>query len=398
MRPRSVIPCGAGAMLITAAVLAGMPATAAQATPHGMRAATSAAQVAVPKKFRANSITWVSAQRGWVLGAAPCGTKTCTDVIATTNGGTTWTLRGRVPARIPRVGEPGTGVSEIRFGTPRIGWSFGPRLYRTGNGGRSWSRKQVPGHGKQILALAATATTTYAVVSPCAFGTGVCHRRGPLSLWRTATRTGRAWTRIPLALPINDFANVSAFGKTAYVVDAQRDVTGRRDKFYASTNNGRHFSARPAPCDSHPGSALAQAVATSATHVTLLCFGPTGPQPGEATKSAYRSANTGKTYTFAGATPVAGATIQTTQLAASRSGNLAVTSSSGGSFIYINDSQKQAWTTAVNAGDGGRGWNDIVYVSRTKGWVIYSPAGFFHGLGRIFRTRDSGHHWRAVTP
>jgi photosystem II stability/assembly factor-like uncharacterized protein len=182
------------------------------------------------------------------------------------------------------------------------------------------------------------------------------------------------------------------------VVDAQRNVTGRRDKFYASTDRGRHFHARPVPCDSLPGAAVEQAVATSARHVTLLCFGPAGPQPGEATKTVYRSADTGKTWTYAGATPVTGATLQTAQLAASRSGNLAVTSSSGGSLIYINDGGKRAWKTAVELGDGGRGWNDIVYASNRNGWVIYSPAGFFHGLGKIYMTRDSGHHWHAITP
>lgn len=399
MRPVRVIACGAAATLTTVAAVAGVPGTASGAARPGTGAAgASAVRVAVPRTFLANSITWISPRRGWVLGAARCGARTCTDVIATSNGGTTWTLRGKVPAHIPQVGEPGSGVSQIRFATTRIGWSFGPGLYRSGNGGRSWARQRVPGHGRQILALAATATTTYAMVSPCAFGTGLCHGRGPLSLWRTATRTGRRWTRIRLALPINDFAGVAAFGRTAYAVDAQRNVTGRRDKFYASTDGGRHFTARPVPCDSRPGSALWQAVPTSPTHVTLLCFGPTGPQPGQATKTAYRSANTGKTYTFAGATPVPGATMQTTFLAASPSGNLAVTTSSGGSLIYINDSHRRTWSTAVNLGDGGRGWNDIIYVTNTRGWVIYSPVGFFHGLGKIFTTRDSGRHWHAITP
>jgi photosystem II stability/assembly factor-like uncharacterized protein len=343
-------------------------------------------------------MSWISPRRGWVLGAARCGAKTCTDVIATTDGGVTWKLRGRVPAQIPPVGEPGTGVSAIRFGTPAAGWSFGPRLYHTSNGGRSWARRPVPGRGRQILALAATATTTYAIVSPCAFGTGLCRGRGPLSLWRTATRTGRTWTRIPVTLPINDFAALAAHGTTAYALDSQRDVNGRRDRLYASTDSGRHFSARPVPCDRLPGSALWEAVATSATRVALLCFGPAGPQPGQATKTVYRSASTGKSWIFAGATPVPGAQLQSTHLAASRSGNLAVTTASGGSFIYLNVSHRRAWTTAVALGDGGRGWGDIAYVTNRKGWAIYSPAGFFNGAGRILRTRDGGHHWRVITP
>src|SRR5690349_24939732 len=160
---------GAGAVLATVAVLAGIPAGAARATLPGPGPGITTALAAVPRLFRANSLTWISPRRGWVLGAARCGAKTCTDVIATTVGGATWKLRGTVPAQIPQVGEPGSGVSQVRFGTAQAGWAFGPRLYRTGDGGRSWARQPVPGHGRQVLALAATATTTYAMVSPCAF-------------------------------------------------------------------------------------------------------------------------------------------------------------------------------------------------------------------------------------
>src|SRR5262245_57701463 len=45
----------------------------------------------VPVSFKANSVTWVSAQRGWVLGAARCG-KNCSDVIGTSNSGKKWQL------------------------------------------------------------------------------------------------------------------------------------------------------------------------------------------------------------------------------------------------------------------------------------------------------------------
>jgi hypothetical protein len=35
---------------------------------------------------------------------------------------------------------------------------------------------------------------------------------------------------------------------------------------------------------------------------------------------------------------------------------------------------------------------------RSGGWATYSPAGFFHGLGKIYLTRDSGQHWHPITP
>ena len=69
------------------------------------------------------------------------------------------------------------------------------------------------------------------------------------------------------------------------------------------------------------------------------------------------------------------------ELAASPSGNLAVASWSDGSFIYINDSGTKTWQMPVGQGDGGLGWNDIVYVSNREAYVVYSPAGWFEGNG-----------------
>src|SRR5215471_17064467 len=110
MRPFRILVCAAGAALAAAATLGGTPAAAAGTTLPGTGPGITPARAAVPPSFRANSMTWISPQRGWLLGTARCGAKTCTDVIATTDRGVTWRLRGTVPAQIPQVGEPGTGV------------------------------------------------------------------------------------------------------------------------------------------------------------------------------------------------------------------------------------------------------------------------------------------------
>jgi hypothetical protein len=70
---------------------------------------------------------------------------------------------------------------------------------------------------------------------------------------------------------------------------------------------------------------------------------------------------------------------------------------SGGSFIYLNDT-RTTWRTSVFFHDGGRGWNDITYLTDKVGWIIYSPAAFFHGSGKLYTTRDAGLHWHIVTP
>jgi len=382
-------------LLIAAASLPAVVVPGTALAAHGVppSAATSPAR-AVPASFRATSLTWTSKQDGWVLGTARCGGKSCTEVIATTDAGKTWKLRGTVPAPIAQIGNPGSGVTQIRFGTSKAGWSYRPGLYRTFNSGRSWAHQRIPGNGQQILDLAATATSTYAIVSPCKFASGLCGGK-PLSFWRTSTSARRPWTKIALTLPANNAADVAVHGKTVYVIDAQRDVNGRKDKFYASTNGGRRFGSRPVPCDKQPDVALIQAVATSAAHVALLCLGNLGsPQPGNSTKIAYRSTDTGKTDTSAGTMPSLGTTAQ---LAASPSGHLAAESSSGGSFIYINNAVSR-WRTSVFFGDGGKGWNDIVYLTDSVGWIVYSPASYFHGSGKLYSTRDAGRHWHLVAP
>ena len=86
-----------------------------------------------------------------------------------------------------------------------------------------------------------------------------------------------------------------------------------------------------------------------------------------------------------------------TQLAASPSGNLAAASWSDGSFIYINDTQKRDWTMVEGIGDGGSGWNDIMYTTGKEAWVVYGPADFFADIGQLWVTHDAGRTW-AVAP
>jgi photosystem II stability/assembly factor-like uncharacterized protein len=371
-------------VVVPAVALLGATPAAANGTqnPASPRAAVSAG-------FKANSITWASPKQGWVLGTAPCGRQTCTQVIGTTDGAKTWGLLGTVNAPIAQIGDPTRpGITEIRFSTPKVGWAFRPKLFRTTDGGKSWASTPIPGRGKQVLDLASNATEAYAVVSNCKWMMGLCGKQ-PLSFWRTNTLTGSSWLRIPLSLPIYIAANVAVFGKTVYVVDPQPGAT---DKFYASTD-GRHFSARPVPCNKTPDIHLVQVVPSSKTDVALLCVG--NPGFSKADKFVFRSTNRGKTDTYAGTMSPYGFQ---SELAVSPSGNLAVASSSDGSFIYINDSHKTAWTTRVAYSDGGRGWNDIAYITNREAWVVYSPVDYFSGIGKLFVTRDGGRTWYLATP
>lgn len=353
----------------------------------------SAGTTKVPRGFRATSITWISPTQGWVLGAAPCGDRTCSYVLGTHDSGGTWQRVGRIGSPIAHIGLPEQpGVTEIRFATARVGFAFAPRLLRTTDGGHSWSVVPIPGDGRQILDLAGNHTTAFALVSPCGWQRfqGCA---GQLTLWRTHKLTGGRWSRIPLKLPLGTRGDVAVSGPTVYVVDPQEDLTGKRDVFYASTDGGRQFTSRPVPCDrpATPDVPLVQAVPTSTTDVALLCVG--NPGFSKAEKSVYTSTDTAEHDHYAGRM---GAFGYQSQLAASPSGNLAVASQSDGSFIYLNNTRGgRAWTTVWATSDGGAGWNDIAYLTDRVAWVVRGPLAGpgFSGRGRLYVTRDAGRHW-----
>ena len=389
------------AILVTSAALSGAASAAgagpgigigsrADAGARSGRQASAAPAAAVPHGFKAASITWTTRQHGWVLGAAPCGKKTCSDVIATTDGGTTWRLLGAVNSPLATMGQAVVaGITEIRFATAKVGWAFAPYLFHTTDGGSSWASMKIPGGGKQVIALAANATGAYAVVSTCKWAMGgLC----PISFWRTSALTGSSWTRIPLNLPKNITAEVAASGKTVYVVDPLSENSDLKDVFYASTDDGLQFSSRTVPCDNAEHDALIGVAASSQSDVALLCEG--NPGTGLSDKYVYTSSNTAKSYRFAGhlAPPNQNYGIQA-ELAESPSGNLAVATSSDGSLIFVNDTHKRTWTMLIAKSDGGAGWNDIVYVSNEEAWVVYAPVDDFSGIGQVYVTHDGGHHW-----
>jgi hypothetical protein len=76
-----------------------------------------------------------------------------------------------------------------------------------------------------------------------------------------------------------------------------------------------------------------------------------------------------------------------------------VASWSNGSWIYLNDSHKTTWTTALALGDNGVGFRDPAFSSSKVAWVVYGPVSLFPAdFGKLYVTRDGGQHWRLVTP
>jgi photosystem II stability/assembly factor-like uncharacterized protein len=374
---RSVIrPASAVAL----AVLLFIPASAA--------AASGASRL--PAGFQAQSISWASAQRGWLMGSETCGQTTCATVLGTTDGGTTWNTLGSMNA--PVTNEKANGVTEMRFADASNGWAAEPAFWATTDGGVTWQQQTPPGGGKQVLALAADSVVAYVVVSPCAFQHG-CNQ--PAQLWKTIPGSG-SWTQATLTLPpVIAFNTVLAVkGTVAYIaipagLDAGAGAT-LADTLDVTTD-GQTWTARPEPCRPDQGETLTGVAPISGLKVALMCQGNFA---GGSRKSVFRSTDAAATLQGAGIPPSLGNTLQ---LAASPNGTLVMSASSvPGDFIYRNG-QGRTWTTSVDFSENEMLWNDIVMVNDQKGWVIFNPVNFFNGQGILYETTDGGLTWNPVS-
>jgi photosystem II stability/assembly factor-like uncharacterized protein len=340
----------------------------------------------MPKNFTAQWLNFVNPHRGWIMGEAACGKKTCTRVVRTTDGAKSWKTIGTIPAPIVSMGESDQpGVTEITFQSKLIGWAYGPWLYNTTNSGKTWTKVALPKGAKQVIALGTNSTNTYILTSKLKYASGIA----PLHLWYTSSATGAAWTRIKMKLPPSDQGSISTLGNSVYIAEPVDE--GGTDKLYASTD-GTMFKKRKNPCDSTTDTTIENAVAWSSTDVGVLCDGDPGFS--NSVKTAYRSTDNGETFTSAGTMGQPG--IQC-NLAVSPSGKMAVESWSDGSFIYVNNNGKTKWLMPVAKSDGGAGWSSIDYVKKKTAWIVYGPASFPSEIGQVFETTDAGITWNQVS-
>jgi hypothetical protein len=342
----------------------------------------------LPAGFRAQSISFVSPQDGWILGVGNCGQTTCTTVLGTTNGGGVWGVVGTInaPLTYDRIG----GVTGIRMADDLHGWAFGPSLWATADGGHTWHKQPIPGGGRMVPVLAADADGVYALVSTCRLNQTPSSCT-PATLWKT-TPDGTTFTKTRLKLRaglVTNTARMSMHDNVAYLIVPAE--TGA--EVVKVTTDGTTWKSRPDPCTA-PDEEIADVTAVSDTEVGILCIGDPGFS--QSTKHMYKSNNTGQTDTRFGAISRSGIV---SQLTATPGGRFLLTSwGAEGSWIYRSNGGGP-WTEPVGLNDGGEGWNDVTMVSNSVGFVVHGPAALFPGnrAGQLAETTNRGVTWTPVS-
>jgi hypothetical protein len=344
----------------------------------------------VPAGFQPGSVSFVSTTTGFVLGIdSTCPARTCVALARTTNGGSSWVA---LPA--PRAGYGSAGaqaesslpsVTNVRFANPSDGWVFGPALFATHSGGRTWQQLRL---GGSVYALETSGGYVDALVSPCsnesecsgslrleqaraAGGAFVTVRSGP-SVLLSALGTGA----ISLHAPVG-FAEFGGVIKTA---------------LYATSNlaNLRGWYAFPDPCavTRFPDPTLAAFVAPNTNILYSLCVGPGAA--GSQQKDLVETQS--GVSTVVGSPPSGG---MSAWLAATSSGVLVVGAASGASWLYRSVDGGRSWSTVESYRDGGVGFSYLGFTTSTQGAAIHGRPDA--PLDQLLMTHDAGAIWRSVS-
>ena len=340
--------------------------------------------------------TWVSPQMGWVLGEGEEGCLSCAVIRYSDDGGIVWSA---VPAPVgrPRSLAPGSYdclvhgcVSQIVFANPKEGYLFGPDLYTTGDGGRTWQRQA----GKPTAALATVAPgvvwrLTYdggGCPGPC--GLSLLQQRVGSTTWATvrAPFDGSGSVLTPQIVSTDSPRMLIAF--YGNIADGEPSHVA----FYITTNLGRSWSTRADPCG-RTGITENDAVDTSAAGpgvVVVECAAMGDTNTGFILESRDGSSTFGPRRPIPSlfGNMVAAVSANTLVLATGPVGG-------AGPFTYKVE-------TSTN---GGASWRTVVRDRETLtssatgesylGFVT-STAGHWIGFGnKLWTTTDGGEHWTA---
>jgi hypothetical protein len=349
---------------------------------QGTALSTTTSGTSPPPDFRPTSVTVVGTSTGFVgavIGQAgpPCATQYCTSLAGTSSYGRTW-----YGVSAPYAGAPdgATGVSQLRFLNLDYGWAFGPSLWATTDGGRTWQQESTS--GQRVTDLETADGSALAVFATCS-GSGQDYASDctSFSLWTSVAGSG-TWTQVKVPSGVmNSSAPSSASlaiagGTTAYLLTPSGAVVS------GPVSGGSWSLAGNAPCS--PGPALASgapADAQLAAGKTLMIACADGSGESVVYTSAF-----GATWHRAGVMHYRG----TATSLASTTGGQAVLATTAG--LYYSAVGGASWQAAGFPGSApAGGFSYVGMTSSSQGVAVPADAQ----LGEIFVTSDGGRTWTA---
>ena len=368
-------PLGPGATSPATPVASTAPAAVATPSPSPSATPVETVLPAAVLGLEPASVTFVSADAGWVLGTGTCAGGSCAAIARTGDGGRTWSPAPAPPTTMAAgPGQATSGVSGLRFADTNNGWAFGPDLWATHDGGTTWSRVTIPGvpADAPVFALETAGGIVHAAVLD---GGNFRVASSPVG--------SDGWSVAPVRVPVGagpvPTVQLVLSGAAGWLVENDRTVVGG-----ARLANGSWVAWTP-PCADVVGPAYL--AASSPTELAAACdvglwSNPTGDH-------LYLSHDGGSTFAPAGTA----APLTTAAMAAMASPSVVVVGGSDATRAVLVATFDAGRTWTVVAWLGAVTLADLGFTTATQGVVITGPAG---GSSSLLMTRDGGRTWRAV--
>lgn len=344
------------------------------------------------------ALAFSDASHGWLV-AAICATACMLDAAKTSDGGMNWSdpvsVASDAPSPDPSPGPPAPWLG-VRF-VGDDGWIFGPGIFQTHDGGRSW-RKTLDGlfptlepYGGTVWAIRDCSPANYSVLCT------------PV-LMQSSTRTD-VWSRAALQPPLEGAPGsaslflerapqgVAFLSEAGVRPQAQPDGNrGPSQVLFTSRDAGRSWHRLAPPCDG------IQAIRSpDGIHVWALCATPCCT--GNWVKAVYFSADGGHTWGERADTDYQGqygamdfyGSAGPFSIPAS---GVALYGSSGSAGIWRSSDGGRTWhsTFLDMCIEGGEAVTELWFVTPLRGWAIAGNA-VDRECPTLLRTLDGGITW-----
>jgi photosystem II stability/assembly factor-like uncharacterized protein len=324
--------------------------------------------------FQVQQLSFGDALHGWALGTVSKGQRNYMMLARTTDGGATWHY---LPFQNPSLANATADAWHISLENATTGWLYGNQLYRTDDGGQTWTL----GSLQSVIALASSGRSVWAVINPlCLLSTCAANLE-------VSTDGGVTWNSIPGSMVGVEAQIVRVSPNVGWILSWQA-VEGRAPSGLTVTHDGGvTWQTLTTPCA--PATSFSDRMA-AIDDMTIWVVCGSQPGAGEQEKQLITSTDGGRHWNFPPNPPLGGY-VGNLALSAPTSG-VAGWLAMGRGPLYMTTDGGRTWSPAdlrgAEVGPAGSGEIEVVFTDPLHGWAATST--------EIFRTSDGGRQWTGV--